>query len=83
MEPEDLSGQMYPQNLYTKWTRDNYGPIWIPEKGATITLTKDNLPIYERCIVAYEGNTLEQNRTASTSTGKRQTLTPSIWTTTG
>ena len=60
MEPEDLSGQMYPQNLYTKWTRDNYGPIWIPEKGATITLTKDNLPIYERCIVAYEGNTLEQ-----------------------
>ena len=60
MEPENLSGQMYPQNLHTKWTRDNYGPIWIPEKGATITLTKDNLPVYERCIVAYEGNTLEQ-----------------------
>ena len=60
MEPENLSGQMYPQNLYTKWTRDNYGPVWIPEKGATITLNKDNLPIYERCIVAYEGNTLEQ-----------------------
>ena len=51
---------MYPQILYTKWTRDNYGPVWIPEKGATITLNKDNLPIYERCIVAYEGNTLEQ-----------------------
>ena len=33
--------------------RDNYGPVWIPEKGATITLNKDNLPIYERCIVAY------------------------------
>lgn len=60
MEPENLSGQMYPQNLHTKWTRDNYGPIWIPEKGATITLTKDNLPVYERCIVAYEDNTLEQ-----------------------
>ena len=60
MEPENLSGQMYPQNLYTKWTRDNYGPVWIPEKGATIILNKDNLPIYERCIVAYEGNTLEQ-----------------------
>lgn len=29
-------------------------------KGATITLTKDNLPVYERCIVAYEDNTLEQ-----------------------
>lgn len=59
MEPEDYSGQMYPLNLYTKWNRDNYGPIWIPAKGATITLTEDNLPIYERCIVAYEGNKLE------------------------
>ena len=60
MEPETFSGQMYPLNLYTQWTRDNYGPIWIPSKGSTITLTADNLPIYERCIVAYEGNKLEQ-----------------------
>lgn len=60
MEPEDYSGQMYPQNLYTKWDRNNYGPIWIPAKGATITLTPDNLPIYERCIAVYEGNKLEQ-----------------------
>ena len=53
------AGQMYPLNFYTKWNRNNYGPIWIPAKGATITLTEDNLPIYERCIVAYEGNKLE------------------------
>ena len=59
MEPEAYAGQMYPLNLYTKWDRNNYGPIWIPAKGATITLTPDNLPIYERCIVAYEGNKLE------------------------
>ena len=50
---------LYPQNLYTDWTVDNYGPIWIPSKGSTITLTMDNLPLYERCIVAYEGNKLE------------------------
>lgn len=60
MEPEDYAGQMYPQNLYTKWDRNNYGPVWIPAKGATITLTPDNLPIYERCIAVYEGNKLEQ-----------------------
>ncbi len=61
MEPEEYAaGQMYPLNLYTKWDRNNYGPIWIPAKGATITLTPDNLPIYERCIRAYEGNTLEE-----------------------
>ena len=59
MEPEFFSGQMYPLNLYTKWDRNNYGPIWIPKKGATIKLTEDNLPIYERPIRAYEGNTLE------------------------
>ena len=59
MEPEEYAGQMYPLNLCTKWNRNNYGPIWIPAKGATITLTEDNLPIYERCIIAYEGNKLE------------------------
>ena len=59
MEPETYSGQMYPLNLHTQWNRNNYGPIWIPAKGATITLTDDNLPIYERIIRAYEGNKLE------------------------
>ncbi len=59
MEPEEFSVQMYPLNLFTKWDRNNYGPIWIPKKGETIRLTEDNLPIYERCIVAYEGNQLE------------------------
>ena len=61
-EPDDMGGDVYPMNLYTKWTRDNYGPLWIPRKGATITLTEDNLPLYERCIRAYEGNTLEQRQ---------------------
>lgn len=60
MESEEYAGQMYPQNLNTKWNRNNYGPIWIPSKGATITLTEANLPIYSRCIHAYEGNKLER-----------------------
>jgi signal peptidase I len=41
-----------------KWNRDNYGPIWVPKKGATISLTLANLPLYERAIHAYEGNEL-------------------------
>ncbi|MBR4380515.1 MAG: S26 family signal peptidase [Bacteroidaceae bacterium] len=62
MEPEreNFVGQLFPLNLYTKWTRNDYGPIWIPKKGATIQLNEDNLPIYERCIEAYEGNKLER-----------------------
>lgn len=59
VEPGDFSGPLYPLNLHTRWNRNNYGPIWIPAKGATIQLTPDNLPVYERCIVAYEGNKLE------------------------
>lgn len=59
LEPEGYSGPLYPLNLHTNWNRNNYGPIWIPAKGATVTLTGDNLPIYERCIRAYEGNKLE------------------------
>ena len=50
---------IYPQNGNYHWTRDNYGPVWIPAKGKSIDLTLDNLPIYERCIRAYEHNTLE------------------------
>ncbi|MDR0989308.1 MAG: S26 family signal peptidase [Prevotellaceae bacterium] len=53
-----VTHDMYPKNLYTNWTVDNYGPIWIPRKGATVSLTLENLPVYERCIVAYEKNTL-------------------------
>ena len=50
---------IYPLNGNTHWTRDNYGPIWIPKKGESIDLTLKNLPIYERPIRTYEGNKLE------------------------
>ncbi len=51
--------KVYPQNGNMHWTRDNYGPIWIPKKGQSIDLTLENLPVYERPIRAYEGNKLE------------------------
>jgi len=50
---------IYPLNGNMHWTRDNYGPIWIPKKGESINLTLKNLPIYERPIRTYEGNKLE------------------------
>ncbi len=52
---------LYPQNADYGWTADNYGPIWIPEKGKSVKLTLENLPIYERPIAVYEGNKLEVN----------------------
>ncbi len=53
------SGPNYPLNAFTGWTRDNYGPVWIPKKGESIKLTLENLPVYERCIRVYEDNDLE------------------------
>jgi signal peptidase I len=41
------------------WNVDNYGPLWIPKKGATVTLTADNIAIYQRMIDTYEHNKLE------------------------
>ena len=50
---------IYPQNGNYHWTRDNYGPVWIPKKGETIDLTLDNIAIYERPIKIYEKNDLQ------------------------
>ena len=41
------------------WSADNYGPLWIPKKNASIQLTPDNLIRYQRCIEVYEGNKFE------------------------
>jgi len=41
------------------WSADNYGPLWIPAKGASIDLTPDNVIRYQRCIEVYEGNKFE------------------------
>ena len=56
-EANDL--EIYPLNGNKHWTRDNYGPIWIPKKGESIDLTMDNIAIYERPIKVYESNDLQ------------------------
>ena len=50
---------VFPQWGEARWSQDNYGPIWIPKRGATVELTAENLPLYRRIIEAYEGHTLE------------------------
>lgn len=41
---------------FPDWTIDNFGPIFIPKKGASIALTPENLSLYRRVIEVYEGN---------------------------
>jgi signal peptidase I len=59
LNTDATTGDLYPLNMNSGWTRDNYGPIWIPAKGKSIKLTLKNLPVYERPIDVYEGNDLQ------------------------
>ncbi|MDE6578690.1 MAG: S26 family signal peptidase, partial [Muribaculaceae bacterium] len=54
----DLEG-MFPLGNSYGWTRPDMGELWIPKRGATLHLTLDNLPVYERAIRVYEGNDLK------------------------
>ncbi len=49
----------WPYSTDYKWSRDNFGPLYIPKKGATVDLNLTNLVLYDRIISAYEGNKLE------------------------
>ncbi len=60
VEPEIFGGSVYPPGYETGWTRDNFGPLWIPKKGATIVLNDQTLALYGRCIVNYEENVLKR-----------------------
>lgn len=51
---------VFPQ-IHNTWNKDNYGPIYIPQEGKTVTLNAENLPFYKRIITEYEGNDLKVN----------------------
>ncbi len=50
---------IFPHDPRYKWNEDNFGPLWIPKKGTTVTLTLENLPLYQRIIDVYENNDLK------------------------
>jgi signal peptidase I len=55
----DSQEMVWPYSPASTWTRDNFGPLWVPAKGATLTLTPGNYPIYQRAIRVYEHNDFE------------------------
>ena len=54
-------GPVYPYDTTFKWTRENYGPIWIPKKGESVALSDSTIKLYERVIRVYEGNSLQRS----------------------
>lgn len=58
--PQGESGKMlFPHAEGYQWSVDNFGPVHIPAKGEVLQLTLKNLPLYQRLITVFEGNTLE------------------------
>ena len=79
LEPEnEWNPETFPNSEFYPWNIDNYGPLEVPKSGQTVDLNLQTLPLYERIITAYEGNTLEvknntiliNGQTASTYTFK-------------
>ena len=52
-------GPTFPYDTIHKWSRENFGPVWIPKKGTKIDLNNENYSVYERAIRLYEKNKLE------------------------
>jgi len=59
VEPKGLKGyNIFPHAPDYPWNNDNFGPIYIPQKGVTISLTPKVLPLYKKIIRDYEENTI-------------------------
>jgi len=60
VEHKSDAGRLFPHDPvhYPDWSVDNYGPIYIPKKGATVSLSKSNIELYKKVISDYEHNEL-------------------------
>ena len=68
------NGETFPYDTaHFKWSTDNFGPLTVPKKGVTVTLTPANIAVYRRIIDTYEHNTLVENNGAYVINGKPST----------
>jgi len=61
LSPKGQNEDVFPHVASLGWNVDNFGPIYIPKKGATVKLDLKTLPFYKRIIQEYEKNTLKVN----------------------
>jgi signal peptidase I len=58
--PYNKGQVLFPYDSIHKFGVDQYGPLYIPKKGASVTLTPQNIAEYRRLITVYEGHTLDE-----------------------
>ena len=66
-EKDMFDAGIFPQDDRYKWNADNFGPIYIPKKGATVDINLESLPFYRRIIEVYEGSELGIDNKITTS----------------
>jgi signal peptidase I len=72
---DQSAGGLFPNDPahFGAWTNDNYGPIWIPKAGATVSLSLNNIALYRRIIQVYEDNDYELRNGSIFINGKEAT----------
>lgn len=55
----DFDYRVFPHDKRYAWNQDNFGPLYVPQKGATINIGPENISMYDRIIGHYEKNKLE------------------------
>ena len=50
---------IFPHDSNFHWNKDFFGPLTIPQKGATVQISPDNIALYEKIIHNYEGHDLK------------------------
>ncbi|HET8964419.1 MAG TPA: S26 family signal peptidase, partial [Chitinophagales bacterium] len=50
---------VFPHNPSYKWNKDNFGPLYIPKEGVTISIDTGNIDLYSRIIINYENNKMD------------------------
>ncbi len=52
---------IFPHDSQYPWTIDNFGPIYMPKKGETVTLNEKTIPFYRDLLTRYEGISFAEN----------------------
>lgn len=55
----EFAPHIFPHNDSYRWNQDNFGPLWIPQRGATVAIDTANICLYDRIIDVYEENELK------------------------
>jgi signal peptidase I len=64
-----IEPDLYPYDSTLNWRIDNYGPLWVPARGANMQLTPQNAKHYKD-VLLYEGNKTETRNDSVFLNGK-------------